>query len=345
MSTGRLSRTPAARCSAAWRSSSTPAESRRRSRATTPTRSRPGSTCSPSGSRWGCAPGSPRSTSRPWCRCGCTRWPSPAATRSCSSPANATRARRCWSPSCGRRPACPTGCSTWCTGDKEAVDALLDHPDVAAVSFVGSTPIARYIHERGTANGKRVQALGGAKNHADHPAGRGHRLRVGSPGRGRIRFGRRALHGHLGRGGHRLRGRRAGRRGEREGPGDQGRPGPRRGQRDGPGHHRGRPRPHRRADRHRRRAGRHPRRRRPGADRARTRERFLRRPDGDRQRHPGHGRLPRGDLRAGAVGGPGRLGGRGHRTDQRQPLRQRHRHLHLLRGGGAPVPARGERRA
>ena len=51
-------------------------------------------------------------------------------------------------------------------GDKVAVDALLDHPDVAAVSFVGSTPIAQYIHERGTANGKRVQALGGAKNHA-----------------------------------------------------------------------------------------------------------------------------------------------------------------------------------
>ena len=51
-------------------------------------------------------------------------------------------------------------------GDKVAVDAILDSPDVAAVSFVGSTPIAKYIHERGTANGKRVQALGGAKNHA-----------------------------------------------------------------------------------------------------------------------------------------------------------------------------------
>ncbi|MDQ5874541.1 MAG: CoA-acylating methylmalonate-semialdehyde dehydrogenase [Actinomycetota bacterium] len=51
-------------------------------------------------------------------------------------------------------------------GDKVAVDSLLDHPGVAAISFVGSTPIARYIHERGTANGKRVQALGGAKNHA-----------------------------------------------------------------------------------------------------------------------------------------------------------------------------------
>ena len=50
-------------------------------------------------------------------------------------------------------------------GDKEAVDAILDHPDIAAVSFVGSTPIARYIYETGTRNGKRVQALGGAKNH------------------------------------------------------------------------------------------------------------------------------------------------------------------------------------
>src|SRR2546421_11614486 len=60
----------------------------------------------------------------------------------------------------------PDGVFNVVNGDKEAVDALLDHPDVAAVSFVGSTPIARYIHERGTANGKRVQALGGAKNHA-----------------------------------------------------------------------------------------------------------------------------------------------------------------------------------
>ncbi|WP_460628963.1 CoA-acylating methylmalonate-semialdehyde dehydrogenase [Intrasporangium mesophilum] len=60
----------------------------------------------------------------------------------------------------------PDGVFTVVHGDKEAVDALLDHDDVAAVSFVGSTPIAKYIYERGTANGKRVQALGGAKNHA-----------------------------------------------------------------------------------------------------------------------------------------------------------------------------------
>jgi malonate-semialdehyde dehydrogenase (acetylating)/methylmalonate-semialdehyde dehydrogenase len=50
-------------------------------------------------------------------------------------------------------------------GDKEMVDGLLDHPDVKAVSFVGSTPIAEYVYQRGTKNGKRVQALGGAKNH------------------------------------------------------------------------------------------------------------------------------------------------------------------------------------
>ena len=64
------------------------------------------------------------------------------------------------------RPACPDGVFNVVHGDKVAVDTILDSPDVAAVSFVGSTPIARYIHERGTANGKRVQALGGAKNHA-----------------------------------------------------------------------------------------------------------------------------------------------------------------------------------
>ena len=59
----------------------------------------------------------------------------------------------------------PDGCFGIVQGDKVAVDRILEHPDVAAVSFVGSTPIARSIYERGTANGKRVQALGGAKNH------------------------------------------------------------------------------------------------------------------------------------------------------------------------------------
>jgi malonate-semialdehyde dehydrogenase (acetylating)/methylmalonate-semialdehyde dehydrogenase len=59
----------------------------------------------------------------------------------------------------------PDGVFNVVHGDKVAVDALLEHPGVAAVSFVGSTPIARYIYETGTEHGKRVQALGGAKNH------------------------------------------------------------------------------------------------------------------------------------------------------------------------------------
>src|SRR5919108_432052 len=59
----------------------------------------------------------------------------------------------------------PDGVFNVVHGDKVAVDAILEHPDIAAVSFVGSTPIARYVYETGTKNGKRVQALGGAKNH------------------------------------------------------------------------------------------------------------------------------------------------------------------------------------
>jgi malonate-semialdehyde dehydrogenase (acetylating)/methylmalonate-semialdehyde dehydrogenase len=59
----------------------------------------------------------------------------------------------------------PDGVYNVVNGDKVAVDRLLEHPDVQAISFVGSTPIARHIYETGTRNGKRVQALGGAKNH------------------------------------------------------------------------------------------------------------------------------------------------------------------------------------
>ncbi|GAA5202239.1 CoA-acylating methylmalonate-semialdehyde dehydrogenase [Microbacterium jejuense] len=59
----------------------------------------------------------------------------------------------------------PDGVFNVVHGDKEAVDALLDHPDVRAISFVGSTPIAKYVYEKATSAGKRVQALGGAKNH------------------------------------------------------------------------------------------------------------------------------------------------------------------------------------
>jgi malonate-semialdehyde dehydrogenase (acetylating)/methylmalonate-semialdehyde dehydrogenase len=59
----------------------------------------------------------------------------------------------------------PDGVFNVVHGDKVAVDALLEHPDIAAISFVGSTPIAKYVYETATANGKRCQALGGAKNH------------------------------------------------------------------------------------------------------------------------------------------------------------------------------------
>ncbi|MEZ5443496.1 MAG: CoA-acylating methylmalonate-semialdehyde dehydrogenase [Lysobacterales bacterium] len=75
-------------------------------------------------------------------------------------------------PSCSNRMAellaeagLPAGVFNVLHGDKLAVDGLLDHPDVGAVSFVGSTPIAQYVYARGSAAGKRVQALGGAKNH------------------------------------------------------------------------------------------------------------------------------------------------------------------------------------
>jgi malonate-semialdehyde dehydrogenase (acetylating) / methylmalonate-semialdehyde dehydrogenase len=66
---------------------------------------------------------------------------------------------------CWAEAGLPDGVFNVVHGDKEAVDALLTHPLVSAVSFVGSTPIARYIYSTGTAHGKRVQALGGAKNH------------------------------------------------------------------------------------------------------------------------------------------------------------------------------------
>jgi malonate-semialdehyde dehydrogenase (acetylating)/methylmalonate-semialdehyde dehydrogenase len=64
-----------------------------------------------------------------------------------------------------KRAGLPDGVFNVINGDKVAVDAILEHPDIAAVSFVGSTPIAKYVYETATKNGKRCQALGGAKNH------------------------------------------------------------------------------------------------------------------------------------------------------------------------------------
>ena len=92
----------------------------------------------------------------------------------------------------------PPGVFNVVNGDKVAVDALLRHPEVNAVSFVGSTPIAEYVQREGVAHGKRVQALGGAKNHlvmlpdADTRPGLRRLVRRG------LRLGGRALHGDLG---------------------------------------------------------------------------------------------------------------------------------------------------
>src|SRR5207248_1080690 len=70
-----------------------------------------------------------------------------------------------WTAELLREAGLPDGVFNVIMGDRVAVDAVLEHPDVAAVSFVGSTPIARYVYETATASGKRCQALGGAKNH------------------------------------------------------------------------------------------------------------------------------------------------------------------------------------
>ncbi|MDT7744606.1 MAG: malonate-semialdehyde dehydrogenase (acetylating) / methylmalonate-semialdehyde dehydrogenase [Actinomycetota bacterium] len=71
-----------------------------------------------------------------------------------------------WMAELWREAGLPDGVFNVLNGDKVAVDGLLTHPDIRSISFVGSTPIARYVYETGTAHGKRVQALGGAKNHA-----------------------------------------------------------------------------------------------------------------------------------------------------------------------------------
>ena len=99
-----------------------------------------------------------------------------------------------------RQAGLPAGVFSVVQGDREAVEAILEHPDIAAVSFVGSTPIARHIYETATRNGKRVQALGGAKNHMVVLPDVGHRDGCGRGRLGRVRLGRGALHGHLGRG-------------------------------------------------------------------------------------------------------------------------------------------------
>ena len=104
-----------------------------------------------SASRSASAPGSRRSTSRSWSRCGCTRWRSRPATRSCSSRPSATRRCRTSSPSSTPRPGCPTASSTSSTATRSRSTRCSTTRTSPRSRFVGSTPIAQYIHERGDA--------------------------------------------------------------------------------------------------------------------------------------------------------------------------------------------------
>ena len=187
----------------------------------------------------------------------------------------------------------PDGVFNVVHGDKVAVDAILEHPDIAAVSFVGSTPIARYIYETGTKNGKRVQALGGAKNHmivlpdADIDMAADAAVSAG------LRLGRGALHGDR-------HGRRRGRRGrparqrhlvttpEREGGAGLGSD-----RRDGPARDPPASRQGRRLSRFVRRAGRDGRRRRAPASAVRRQRGVLPGRVPDRSRDDRDGRVSR----------------------------------------------------
>ena len=210
-STARCCPTPSARSAAASRTSSSPAASRTCSRAGSPSRRRRVSTCTPSASRSVWSPASRRSTSRRWSRCGCSPTPSPAATRSCSSRRRRIRRPPLFLAELLREAGLPDGVYNVVQGDKVAVDRLLEHPDVEAISFVGSTPIAKYIYETGTSHGKRVPGARRGQEPHDRAARCRHRHGGRRGGVGRLRLGRRALHGDLGRRGRRRRRRSAGR--------------------------------------------------------------------------------------------------------------------------------------
>ena len=159
----------------------------------------------------------------------------------------------------------PPGVFNVVHGDKVAVDRLLEHPKVAAVSFVGSTPIAQYIYETGTRHGKRVQALGGAKNHMIVLPDADMELAADAAVSARLRLGRRALHGDLGAGRGRQRRRQADAADEGADRQAQGRRRPRGRLGDGPADQQGAPRQGRGLRRQGRRRGRDARRRRPHA--------------------------------------------------------------------------------
>ena len=258
---------------------------------------------------------------------------------------DATRRPSLRSPSCSPRPACRTACSTSCTATREAVDALLTHPDVAAVSFVGSTPIAEYIYAAARARQARA---GAGRRQEPHGGDAGRRSRSSgrcADGRG-LRLGRRALHGDLGRG----RGRRspATRWSQKLAPRVRALKigaGHRSGRRDGSAGHARAPRQGRGyidlgvkegaklvVD------GR-------GLSRAGLRERLLPRRLAVRRRRHRDAHLPGGDLRPGArvVRAPDFAGAV--RPGERARVRQRRRDLHPRRRRGARLRAPASRSA
>ena len=172
--TARRCLMPWARWRADWSAWNLPAAFRTFSRAATPNRPAGASTSTRFASRWGSWRESLPSTFPPWCRCGCSPTLSPAATRSSSSRRRENPAASVFLAGLLHQAGIPEGVFNVVHGDKAAVERLLEHPDIKAISFVGSTPVARYIYETAARNGKRVQALGGAKNHmlvlpdADH---------------------------------------------------------------------------------------------------------------------------------------------------------------------------------
>ncbi len=232
----------------------------------------------------------------------------------------------------------PDGVFNVVHGDKVAVDALLDHPDVAAISFVGSTPIASYVHRRASEQGKRVQSLGGAKDHAvvlpdadlDFAAGQIISAGYGSAGERCMAISAVVA---VGTAGDELVGRlRDQAAGITVGPGDDAASdmGPivTRQARD-------------------RIAGYVSRGEQAGATLVvdgrnlvvDARGRLFHRPQPVRPRGDGHGHLHRRDLRAGPGRAAGRLAGPGDRADQRQPVRQWHGRVHLQRARRAHLPA------
>jgi methylmalonic acid semialdehyde dehydrogenase len=236
----------------------------------------------------------------------------------------------------------PPGVLNVVHGGADAVNAICDHPDIKAVSFVGSTKVGTHVYNRASQAGKRVQCMMGAKNHAivlpdahkeqtlNNLAG----AAFGAAGQRCMALSVVVLVGEA----------------QAWIPDLVAKAQTRQGQRRCRGRHRCRPAgflrgagSRQRADRTRRTRRRQAGAGRPQPERQRLRKGQLRRPDDLLRRHPRDEHLSGRNLRPGPVRHGGGDHGRSHRADQRQPERQRHRHLHPLRRGGAALPGRDRR--